>query len=138
MAHSRRVHLNAYEVRRAGAAGPLADASLPADQPIVTVCNMRRVSQVTANVLVKRGLDALAGGMKAWSRAWNIADVPLCLIARLARSRMINPAATGQFPANARAGTATMLIDWVERGYPVEKWKREHRPKWALSPCPSP
>jgi glyoxylase-like metal-dependent hydrolase (beta-lactamase superfamily II) len=37
------------------------------------------VSQIAADVLANRGFDAqsLAGGMKAWSLAWNVADVPL-------------------------------------------------------------
>ena len=36
-----------------------------------------RVSQTAADLLTERGIDArsLTGGMKAWSRAWNAADV---------------------------------------------------------------
>ena len=73
------VHINAYEALRAGHAGALADAVLPPDRPVVTVCNAGRVSQTAADVLTARGFDAqsLAGGMKAWSLAWNVADVPL-------------------------------------------------------------
>ena len=73
------VHLNAYEALRAGQPGALADAPLPTDRPIVTVCNAGRVSQAAADVLTARGFDArsLSGGMKAWSLAWNAADVPL-------------------------------------------------------------
>ena len=56
-----------------------ADAVFPADRPVVTVCNAGRVSQTAADVLSARGFDArsLTGGMKAWSLAWNAADVPL-------------------------------------------------------------
>ena len=45
----------------------------------MTVCNAGRVSQTAAEMLADRGFDArsLAGGMKAWSLAWNAADVPL-------------------------------------------------------------
>jgi glyoxylase-like metal-dependent hydrolase (beta-lactamase superfamily II) len=45
----------------------------------VTVCNAGRVSRTAADVLTARGFDAwsLSGGMKAWSLAWNAADVPL-------------------------------------------------------------
>jgi glyoxylase-like metal-dependent hydrolase (beta-lactamase superfamily II) len=73
------VHVNAYDALRAGSAGPLANLTLPSDRPIVTVCNAGRVSQVAADVLAGRGFDArsLSGGMKAWSVAWNTADVPL-------------------------------------------------------------
>jgi len=73
------VHLNAYDALRAGEAGPLTDVSFPPDRPVVTVCNGGGVSQTAADLLAKRGLDArsLAGGMKAWSLAWNTADLPL-------------------------------------------------------------
>lgn len=73
------LHLNAYEALRAGQPGVLADAPFPLDRPVVTVCNAGRVSQTAAEMLAGRGFDArsLAGGMKAWSLAWNPADVPL-------------------------------------------------------------
>jgi glyoxylase-like metal-dependent hydrolase (beta-lactamase superfamily II) len=73
------LHVNAYEALRAGQPGALADAGFPLDRPVVTVCNVGRVSQTAAEMLAKRGFDAwtLAGGMKAWSLAWNAADVPL-------------------------------------------------------------
>jgi glyoxylase-like metal-dependent hydrolase (beta-lactamase superfamily II) len=73
------VHVNAYEALRAGHAGLLADAALPPDRPVVTVCNAGGVSQTAADVLRTRGFDArsLAGGMKAWSLAWNVAEVLL-------------------------------------------------------------
>lgn len=73
------LHLNAYEALRAGRPGPLADAALPRDRPVVTVCNAGRLSQTAAEMLAGRGFDArsLAGGMKAWSLAWNAAEVAL-------------------------------------------------------------
>jgi glyoxylase-like metal-dependent hydrolase (beta-lactamase superfamily II)/rhodanese-related sulfurtransferase len=73
------MHINAYEALRAGEPGALADAALPSDRPIVTVCNAGRVSQTAAAVLSGRGFDArsLVGGMKGWSLAWNTALVPL-------------------------------------------------------------
>jgi glyoxylase-like metal-dependent hydrolase (beta-lactamase superfamily II) len=45
----------------------------------VTICNAGHISRKAAEVLNMRGFDArsLAGGMKAWSLAWNAADVPL-------------------------------------------------------------
>ena len=71
------IHVNAYEALRNGQPGPLADLALPTDRAVVTVCNAGKVSQTAADVLATRGFDArsLAGGMKAWSLAWNAADV---------------------------------------------------------------
>ena len=73
------LHVNAYEELRAGRPGPLAGAALPSGRPVVTVCNAGRVSLTAADVLAARGFDArsLAGGMKAWSLAWNAAEVAL-------------------------------------------------------------
>ena len=73
------VHVNAYDALRAGQPGALADATVPLDRPVVTVCNAGRVSQTAAGILRQRGFDArsLTGGMKAWSLAWNTAEVAL-------------------------------------------------------------
>jgi len=73
------LHINAYEALRSGQAGALADAILPHDRPVVTVCNAGRISQTAAAILADRAFDArsLVGGMKAWSLAWNTADIPL-------------------------------------------------------------
>jgi len=73
------VDVNAYEALRGGQPGALAQATFPADRPVVTVCNAGRVSQTAAEILAGRGFDArsLAGGMKAWSLSWNTAEVPL-------------------------------------------------------------
>jgi glyoxylase-like metal-dependent hydrolase (beta-lactamase superfamily II) len=73
------VHVNAYQALRNGEPGALADLALDPSCPVVTVCNAGKVSQTAADVLVQRGFEAqsLAGGMKAWSLAWNTALVPL-------------------------------------------------------------
>jgi glyoxylase-like metal-dependent hydrolase (beta-lactamase superfamily II)/rhodanese-related sulfurtransferase len=73
------IHVNAYEALKLGEPGPLATIPLPSGQPVVTVCGAGRVSATAADILTARGLDArsLAGGMKAWSLAWNTADVLL-------------------------------------------------------------
>ena len=73
------LHINAYEALKAGQPGALAVATLPEDRPVITVCNAGLVSQTAAAILADRGLDArtLVGGMKAWSLAWNTANVPL-------------------------------------------------------------
>jgi glyoxylase-like metal-dependent hydrolase (beta-lactamase superfamily II)/rhodanese-related sulfurtransferase len=73
------LHVNAYEALKAGQPGALADAILPHDRPVITVCNAGRMSQTAAAILGDRGFDArsLVGGMKAWSLAWNTADIPI-------------------------------------------------------------
>jgi glyoxylase-like metal-dependent hydrolase (beta-lactamase superfamily II)/rhodanese-related sulfurtransferase len=73
------IHVDAYDALQKGQIGPLADIALPAGQPIVTVCGAGRTSHTAAELLAARGLNAhsLAGGMKAWSLAWNAASVPL-------------------------------------------------------------
>jgi glyoxylase-like metal-dependent hydrolase (beta-lactamase superfamily II) len=72
-------HVDAYDALRGGLAGPLADLDLPPDRPVVTVCNAGRMSQAAADVLTARGFAArsLTGGMKAWSTAWNVAELTL-------------------------------------------------------------
>jgi glyoxylase-like metal-dependent hydrolase (beta-lactamase superfamily II) len=73
------IHVDAYDALRVGTAGALDALEMPRDQPIVTVCGAGRNSQVAADLLSARGFDArsLSGGMKAWSLAWNVAEVPL-------------------------------------------------------------
>ena len=63
------LHVNAYEALQNGQPGALAHLVIPADRPVVTVCNAGKVSQIAAEMLANRGFDAqsLAGGMKAWS-----------------------------------------------------------------------
>ena len=72
-------HVDAYEALKAGDPQALAGVSLPAGIPVVTVCGAGNTSLVAAAQLRARGFDAvsLAGGMNAWSLAWNTADVPL-------------------------------------------------------------
>ncbi len=70
-------HVEAYRSLKEGSSGPLLDASLPADQPTVTVCGSGRVSLAAAEALAsQRGIPAVSlhGGMKAWSLAWNTAS----------------------------------------------------------------
>lgn len=72
-------HVNAYDALRNAEPGPLAEIDLPADRPVIAVCNAGRTSLAAAEVLERRGFDArsLTGGMKAWSLAWNLAEVAL-------------------------------------------------------------
>jgi glyoxylase-like metal-dependent hydrolase (beta-lactamase superfamily II)/rhodanese-related sulfurtransferase len=69
-------HVNAYDDLKAGGMGPLADVSLPASVPVVTVCAKGKTSAIAAAKLRDRGVNAqsLHGGMQAWSLAWNTAD----------------------------------------------------------------
>lgn len=73
------IHVNAYESLKLGRSDALADFELPVHGPIVTVCGRGKVSQIAAEQLRARGLDAISliGGMQAWSLAWNLAEVPL-------------------------------------------------------------
>jgi glyoxylase-like metal-dependent hydrolase (beta-lactamase superfamily II) len=52
---------------------------VPSDGPVVTVCAAGKTSQIAAEQLTARGIGALSleGGMKAWSLAWNTAEVPM-------------------------------------------------------------
>src|SRR5438128_2143819 len=74
------LHADAYEALRRRDPKALTDF-LPRDGgPVVTVCGAGKTSLLAAERLRARGLDAvsLEGGMRAWSLAWNTAEVP-CL-----------------------------------------------------------
>ncbi|ABX05921.1 MAG TPA: MBL fold metallo-hydrolase [Herpetosiphon sp.] len=73
------VHAEAYHDLKAGQLAPaLQNLNLPQNQPIVTVCGMGKMSLVAAEQLQARGYQvySLAGGMQAWSLAWNSAQLP--------------------------------------------------------------
>jgi len=73
------IHVDAYAALKAHDPAALADVDVPSDGPIVTVCAAGKTSQIAAEQLAARGIEALSleGGMKAWSLAWNIAEVPV-------------------------------------------------------------
>lgn len=73
------LHVDVYERLKAGRTDGLASLELPHDRPVVTVCGAGKTSLVAADYLRGQGLDArsLAGGMRAWSLAWNHAPVAL-------------------------------------------------------------
>jgi glyoxylase-like metal-dependent hydrolase (beta-lactamase superfamily II) len=73
------IHRDAYDALKAGDPSALADLALPDDRPVVTVCAAGKTSQTAAALLRARGYDArsLLGGMKAWSLAWNSAEIPV-------------------------------------------------------------
>jgi glyoxylase-like metal-dependent hydrolase (beta-lactamase superfamily II)/rhodanese-related sulfurtransferase len=73
------IHVDAYDALKAHDPAALSDVDLPTDQPVVTVCGVGKTSQIAAEQLQERGLQAqsLEGGMQAWSLAWNTAEIPL-------------------------------------------------------------
>lgn len=84
------LHVDAYDALKAGDASPLEGLTLPADRPVVTVCQHGETARLATRALLARGVDArtLVGGMQAWSLAWNTAAVPLANIpARIVQVR---------------------------------------------------
>lgn len=71
------VHVDAYDALWAGDTAALSGIDLPRDRPVVTVCGAGKISVVAMEQLRARGYDArsLVGGMKAWSLAWNTAEI---------------------------------------------------------------
>lgn len=71
------VHRDAYDALRAGDVSALSDVAFPKEAPVVVVCAMGRTSTIAARHLAERGFEAysLTGGMKAWSLAWNTAEL---------------------------------------------------------------
>ena len=69
------LHVDAYESLRAGDPDALAEIAPALTAPVVTVCGAGKMSLVAAEQLRRHGVTAisLAGGMKAWSLAWNLA-----------------------------------------------------------------
>ena len=73
------IHLDAYEALKAGQPTALSKLPLEDGVPVVTVCGMGKMSERAAEELAARHIQAfsLAGGMKAWSLAWNVAELDL-------------------------------------------------------------
>jgi len=71
------VHVDVYDALRRGDPTVLADFHPTNGGRVVTVCGAGKTSMLAAERLRARGLDAvsLEGGMRAWSLAWNSADV---------------------------------------------------------------
>jgi len=72
------VHADAYKALRCRDPNALADFHPTNGGRVVTVCAAGKTSMLAAERLRARGLDAvsLEGGMRAWSLAWNTAEVP--------------------------------------------------------------
>lgn len=71
------IHFDAYEALKAKDPDAMKEAELPEERPVVAVCAAGNSSAVAAGQLRDRGFEAytLEGGMKAWSMAWNTAEV---------------------------------------------------------------
>jgi glyoxylase-like metal-dependent hydrolase (beta-lactamase superfamily II) len=72
------LHVDAYDALWARTPGALDAVHVPDGSTVVTVCAAGRTSVLAAEALSSRGIQArsLEGGMKAWSLAWNAAEVP--------------------------------------------------------------
>ena len=68
-------YLDAYKRLNEGDHSVLNEIEIPINAKIVTVCAAGRTSLIASDVLNEKGFDAasLEGGMKAWSKAWNVA-----------------------------------------------------------------
>lgn len=88
------VHFDAYEALKAKDPSAMEGVDLPGRLPVVTVCGAGKTSAIAAEQLRDRGLQAVSldGGMKAWSLAWNSADVPV----EGSRARVVQVRRTGK------------------------------------------
>jgi rhodanese-related sulfurtransferase len=73
------LHVDAYRKLREEDPQALSGVDLPTDRPVVAVCAKGNTSKLAQARLSADGYKAysLVGGMKAWSLAWNRAEVPL-------------------------------------------------------------
>jgi glyoxylase-like metal-dependent hydrolase (beta-lactamase superfamily II)/rhodanese-related sulfurtransferase len=71
------MYVDAYQRLNANDPTVLDEITIPENSKVVTVCAAGRTSQIAANELRKKGIEAysLEGGMKAWSLAWNKAVI---------------------------------------------------------------
>jgi glyoxylase-like metal-dependent hydrolase (beta-lactamase superfamily II) len=83
------VHVDAYAALRRGDPNALANFRPTNGGPVVTVCAAGQTSRLAAERLRARGMDAvsLEGGMRAWSLAWNAAEVPCGSTAQIVQVR---------------------------------------------------
>ncbi len=88
------ISVDVYAALNSGDPRAMTGVDVPADRPVVTVCGAGKTSLIAAAQLRDRGIQAvsLAGGMKAWSLAWNLAEVPLAT----SRARVMQLRRTGK------------------------------------------
>lgn len=72
-------HVDAYKQLNAGDETAFDLVEVPPNSSVVTVCAAGRTSLLAAELLRRKGIPAhsLAGGMKAWNYAWNLAEFSL-------------------------------------------------------------
>lgn len=105
------IHIDAYDQLQAGDPDALAGLHLPEDVPVVTICAAGKTSLIAAEQLRARGIAALslAGGMRAWSLAWNTAD--LVLPASAAQVVQVRRTGKGCLSYLVGAGDTAAVID---------------------------
>ena len=71
------LHLDVYDAVGMNDAGALGAFTPPSSAPVVTVCYRGNTSLLAMAQLRQRGIEAVSlhGGMRAWTLAWNVADV---------------------------------------------------------------
>ncbi|HLW49009.1 MAG TPA: MBL fold metallo-hydrolase [bacterium] len=71
--------VDAYHAVKQGDYRSFAALDLPVGAPVVVVCEMGSTSQLAATYLRSQGVaaESLDGGMRAWSLAWNLAELRL-------------------------------------------------------------
>lgn len=73
------IHADVYDAIKAGDTETVRRLNLPDGIPVVTVCAFGKASKRAADILAQSGIQAysLSGGMQAWSRSWNMAEITL-------------------------------------------------------------
>src|SRR6266516_6866329 len=73
------LHVDAYDALKAHDQSALVGVAVQGDGTVVTVWADGKTSLIAAEQVAARGVEAMSleGGMKAWSLAWNTAEVPL-------------------------------------------------------------
>jgi glyoxylase-like metal-dependent hydrolase (beta-lactamase superfamily II)/rhodanese-related sulfurtransferase len=71
------IYYNVYDKLKANRPDALKGLHLDKTVPVVTICAGGKTSAIAASFLSEQGFEAysLAGGMKTWSLAWNIAKL---------------------------------------------------------------
>jgi glyoxylase-like metal-dependent hydrolase (beta-lactamase superfamily II)/rhodanese-related sulfurtransferase len=106
------LHVDAYDQLRAGKPSALDTVQIPGNAPVVTVCAMGRTSLLAADALAARGIGArsLEGGMKAWSLAWNLAEIPEVPVSH-ARVIQVRRTGKGCLSYVVASGAEAVVID---------------------------
>jgi rhodanese-related sulfurtransferase len=73
------IHFGAYEALKAEDERAMESVDVPERLPVVTVCGTGKTSMIAAEQLRAKDFTAMSleGGMKSWSLAWNVAEVPM-------------------------------------------------------------